>query len=144
MISDPDTAIAVWDVTDPLNPRRTGGVPPGSGHQNVALTRDADLFATADNDGGAVIWDITDRSQPRQLGPPLQDGDTVADLAFTPDGNTLVTATQDGTTRLWDLRPLRDVRSHAVEVACRIAGGGLNRGDWARYITGLDYVETCR
>ena len=96
------------------------------------------------NFAGFTIWDITDPAQPRQLGPPLQDGDAVADLAFTPNGNTLVTATEDGTTRLWDLRPLRDVRAHVAETACHLAGRGLNPDEWARYITGLDYIDSCR
>ena len=144
VVSGPNTPLAVWDVTDPLNPHQNGGTPPGGGHQHVAITHAADLLATADNNGGAVIWDINDRTQPRALGPVLQDGDTVAALAFTPDGQSLATATTDGRTRLRDLRALRDVRLHAVEIACHIAGRGLTPDEWARYITGLDYVDSCR
>jgi len=142
LLSGADTALSVWDVSDPTAPRRTGGPPPGGGHERVALSGKGDLLATADDSGGVVLWDLTDRTHPRQLGPALQDGDTVASLAFDADGRTLATATRTGTTRVWDLNALHDVRRDSVAHACGIAGAPTPE-EWTRYVSGLAYVDTC-
>jgi hypothetical protein len=46
------------------------------------------------------------------------------------------------TIRLWDKivwRTLADVQSEA----CRFAGSGLSRIEWARYATGIPYRQSC-
>jgi WD40 repeat protein len=143
LLSGSDSALAAWDITDPTVPRRTGGPPPGGGHQRVALSRDGELLATADGDGGAELWDLADRIHPRQLGLALQDGDTVAALAFSADGQSLATATDKGTTRLWGLQGLRDLRRDPAAPACQIVGSGLTPDEWVRYVSGLAYVKSC-
>jgi WD40 repeat protein len=142
LLAGADTTLSVWDVTDPTRPKETGGPPPDGGHERVALVPGDDLLATADGAGGAVLWDLTDRTRPRQLGSVLQAGDTVAALAFSADGRTLATATDTGTTRVWDLNALHDVRRDAAQHACAIAGG-LTPDEWARYVSGLTYIDAC-
>ncbi|MGB8198478.1 MAG: hypothetical protein WCF33_02080 [Pseudonocardiaceae bacterium] len=53
------------------------------------------------------------------------------------------TASDDGTVILWDLTRLNDFRNHATERACSLAGRGLDRAEWARYVRGLGYRSTC-
>jgi hypothetical protein len=31
-----------------------------------------------------------------------------------------------------------------MERACSITGGGLSRGEWARYVPGIEYADVCR
>jgi len=49
----------------------------------------------------------------------------------------------DGTVILWDLTGLNDLLDHAVERACSLTGRGLDREEWARFIPGLPYQDTC-
>ncbi|MDQ3763434.1 MAG: hypothetical protein M3460_17940 [Actinomycetota bacterium] len=62
-------------------------------------------------------------------------------MAFAPNGTTLATAGKD--LILWSLTGLKYLREHAVERACSIVGHGLSPDDWARYIPGLPYQDTC-
>lgn len=64
-------------------------------------------------------------------------------MVFAPDGHNLASASADKTVLLWDLTSLNDVRDHATERACSITGRGLDRDEWARYIPGLPYQDTC-
>ncbi len=90
-----------------------------------------------------MLWDLTDRAGPRRLGQPLRGQlSDVNALAFLPGDRTLATATSGGTV-LWDLSSLADLREHAAQRACARTGRGLDRGEWARYIPGLAYEDTC-
>ncbi|MGH3815383.1 MAG: hypothetical protein ACRDUV_23530 [Pseudonocardiaceae bacterium] len=55
----------------------------------------------------------------------------------------MATAGNDNTVILWDLAGLSDLRAHPVEHACAIIGHGLNHDEWARYIRGWPYQDTC-
>ena len=135
----------LWDLTDPAQPRRLGQ--PLTGHTStvysVAFAPDGTTLATASTDG-TILWDLTDPAQPRRLGQPLT-GHTSAvySVAFAPDGTTLATGGDDETVILWDLTGLNDLMDHAVERACSITVRGLDHEEWARYIEGLPYQDTC-
>ncbi len=111
---------------------------------SVAFAPDGTTLATGDTDGTVILWDLTDPAQPRRLGQPLT-GHTgpVYSVAFAPDGTTLATGGDDGTVILWDLTGLNDLMDHAVERACSITVRGLDHEEWARYMAGLPYQDTC-
>ncbi len=141
-----DGTVRLWDLTDHARPRRLGQ--PLSGHTNliapVVFAPDASILATASDDGTVILWDLADRARPRRLGQPLVgSANLVISVAFAADGRTLVTGSSDGTVILWDLTRLNDLRNHATERACSLAGRGLDRTEWARYVRGLGYRNTC-
>jgi len=111
----------------------------------MALDPDGNTLATAGNDGTVILWDLTYPGRPRRLGQPLAHESSVHSVAFSPNGNTLGTGSSDATVLLWDLTGLNQLRGHAPERACSIAGRGLNddEDEWARYIPGLAYRNTC-
>ena len=47
-------------------------------------------------------------------------------------------------TILWDLTSLNELRAHSARRACSLTGRGLDQAEWARYIPGLPYQDTCR
>ena len=110
----------------------------------VAFAPDGGTLATGSADGTVILWDLTDPARPRRLGVPLA-GHTggVTSVAFAPDGRTLAIAGANGRTILWDVSSLGYVRENAVALACDIVGGGLEPSDWARYVQGLPYKDTC-
>ena len=69
--------------------------------------------------------------------------DAVSSVAFSHDGHTLTTASGDRTVQLWDLAELDNRRRHASERACSLTHRGLDREEWARYVYGLPYQNTC-
>ena len=111
---------------------------------SVAFAPDGTTLATASTDGTVILWDLTDPAQPRRLGQPLTGHTSpVYSVAFAPDGTTLATGGDDETVILWDLTGLNDLMDHAVERACSITVRGLDHEEWARYIEGLPYQDTC-
>ena len=112
--------------------------------RSVAFAPDGHTLASGSYDQSVVLWDLSDRSRPRRLGQPLTGHNQgVTAVTFAPDGRSLVSAGRDGTVALWDLTGLTALRSHAVENACLLTGRGLDRDEWARYVSGLPYQRTC-
>jgi hypothetical protein len=56
---------------------------------------------------------------------------------------TASTASTASTAMLWNLTGLNHLRDHPVERACSITRRGLDRDQWARYLPGLPYQDTC-
>ena len=86
---------------------------------------------------------MTDRGHPRLLTRLTGYAGAVYAVAFAPDGRTLATGGAGGQVVLWDLATLNHLRSHPLQHACTLAGRGLNRNEWARYVPGLPYQNTC-
>lgn len=139
-----DLRVILWDVTDPTHPRPLGL--PVTGHadpvKSLSLSRDGRTLASG-SFSEVQLWDLTDLAQPRPLGPPLAGDLLGADaLLFSPDGNTLITGDfGPATTR--DLSQLNALRDNTRRVACDRTGRGLNPDEWARYVQGIEYQDTC-
>ncbi|MGW7258660.1 nSTAND1 domain-containing NTPase [Streptomyces sp. NPDC054834] len=107
---DMESAIWLWDTTNPANPRRVSVSPSHSVHA-MALSPDGHLLATstAEVDGSAVrLWDTTDPARPRVVGHLLdRRGSEAIAVTFGADGHTLATASTDqngGRVWLWDTK----------------------------------------
>ena len=139
-----DNTVRIWDMTDRSQPRLLTRLTGLTGEVfSVAFAPDGRTLATGGADNTVRIWDMTDRGQPRLLTRLTGYAGTVYALAFAPDRRTLATGGAGGQVVLWDLATLNDFRNRPLQEACYLAGHGLNRNEWARYVAGLPYQNTC-
>jgi WD40 repeat protein len=141
-----DRTVLLWDVTDPERPRRLGQ--PLTGHigavESITFSPDGHSLATASGDSSLLLWDSADPAQPHRLADPLTSHtQAVLSAAFAPNGGTLATASADRTVQLWDVTGLNSLRDHPIATACVITGRGLNVEEWANYVPGLEFQESC-
>ncbi|MHA6621101.1 nSTAND1 domain-containing NTPase [Pseudonocardia sp. DLS-67] len=143
--ADWDQSMILWDVTDPARPKRWGPTPTNhpSAVSSLALSSDGRTLASGDGDGGITVWDIANPARPRSLvSTPPSGGGPVSALQFSPDGNILASG-DASIADTWDLTELNALRRDPREVACERTGRGLDRAEWARFVGGLDYQDTC-
>jgi WD40 repeat protein len=137
-------SVMLWNVADRRHPRLLTRL---AGHTGsvfaVAFAPDGRTLATGGADNTVRIWDMTDRGQPRLLTRLTGYTGAVYAVAFAPDRRTLATGAAGGQVVLWDLATLNDFRNRPLQHACTLAGRGLNRNEWARYVPGLPYQNTC-
>jgi WD40 repeat protein len=117
------TAI-LWDVGDPLRPRRLGEplIGPGGAVYDLAFSPDGRLLAVAAGGGSVALWDLTEPAHPSIVGAPLKvHSGSVYATAFA-DERTLAALSDGGGLTLWDVaEPLRPRR------LAELATGGTSR-----------------
>jgi WD40 repeat protein len=129
--------VELWRVTDQgidseavVLPEQDGGV------QAMAFDPTTRWLATGSDDGTARIWKLRNPT----ISPVVLrgSGNEVLMADFSPDSRRLATGTSDHTVRLWRVE-LGDLYS----LACRTAGRNLSNQEWAQYLGGKPYRETC-
>jgi len=138
------TTVALWDVTHPAAPVRTGTL---TGHTDVvravAFTPDGRHAVTAAADGHAAIWDVANSSAPRQLSPLVDPNapaganlPAILAAAVSPDGRSVVTGSEAGVISHFDIsRPDAPVPT-TTDVRTGVTVTGL------AYADGTDLIAT--
>ncbi|HUQ59074.1 TIR domain-containing protein [Lentzea sp.] len=128
--------VALWDVADPLSPRRFDGVVEvGDASHAVAFDPDSRILAVGTEGGAVSLWNVEDPDHPRPVGTPLTGHNArLTALASSPDGRVLASGDDKGTVTLWDLSRLQDAREHLLERACERAGREFTEDEWNRRV----------
>jgi WD40 repeat protein len=102
--SSGETAIHLWDISDPTNPK-SDGVPLNQHTQailSLAFNPQGNILASGGYDHDIILWDV---EQHKQLGKSLSEHqDWVNDLVFNSDGTYLISAGDDYRAILWELK----------------------------------------
>ncbi|MFE5091685.1 hypothetical protein ACFRCI_15075 [Streptomyces sp. NPDC056638] len=141
---DIDRPVLLWDISDPRHPRKIADVtePEGGDFSSFAFHPQGNLLAGAGEDGDIVLWAVGERSRSHRAATLTELTDSVEIVRFTPDGRYLLGA--DGrNVLLWDLDDFPDISADVIGRACAVAGGGLTKEEWDRYVPGLPYRQTC-
>ncbi|MDV8004834.1 hypothetical protein R4P65_08180 [Rhodococcus sp. IEGM 1318] len=144
-----DHTAILWDVSEPMSPKRIGN--PIEGHSTFLTAAiwspDGDLLITASGDGTLRIWDATDPERVSAIGSSLKprvNASAVYEPSVSPDGRILAAPVDDGTIALWDISdpqlplelpslrgPSSSVRTTAFSPVGRIlAAGSDDRSVW--------------
>jgi WD40 repeat protein len=144
-VGSSDGSAILWRVADPARPVR---INTELGHRNhlagLGFAPDGrTLFLSGANpDGSVTMWDLSD-ADPRQLGAPIVVPEGFIDaFALAPDGLSFAVSVGREIV-IWDVTPVYAQRDDPIRFACATTGRGLNPTEWARYVPGLDYQDTC-
>lgn len=147
----------LWDLADPARPHQLAdGLPADA--QALDFSPDGRSLAASVTDpaagwwgdsrfaprGDLQLWDVSYPAQPRALVPGPFGATAGGGGVFSADGLLLATIADGGTVDLWDLGPPLAVRDDPRPAACAVAGRGLDRAEWDRYVGSVAYVDTCR
>lgn len=129
-----DHTIILWDLTDPTQPRRIGQSLVGHTEaiSSVSFSPDGNTLATSSGDHASIL--SVDPNPDPSLLPFF--------APYVPRVGPEPPHYYE--TILWDLTSLNDLRAHPAERACSLTGRGLDQAEWARYIPGLPYQDTCK
>ena len=129
----------LWKITDLSHPAKLATL---NGQNAVSFSRDGHILATGSIDGSVMLWDVSDAVYPvwlTALSAHIQSPfDTIS---FSRNGQVLA-AGGNGATAVWNITDLTNVPD-LMKIACRIAGPGLGRTAWQRYIPQIPYQRMC-
>jgi WD40 repeat protein len=111
----------------------------------LAFGHDGAVLFGAGSDGTARAWHVTDPQFPARIGAPAPIPADVHSISVGSGTRQLITVPgePDGRQRL-DLSLIDAIRRDSVSLACSMAGGGLDRSQWAGFLPGTEYGNTCR
>ena len=111
-----------------------------TGHTNhvtdTAFAPNGTSIATAGDDGTARLWEVPTGKLIATLTGHTKYVNTVA---FSPKGTFLATASGVATIRIWNVKLPPD----PFLTVCALAGGPMDREDWARYLPEEPYRRIC-
>jgi WD40 repeat protein len=137
-----DDTVRIWTIADPRQPHLAAGPLDGPTHYVFALafSPDGSTLAAAGGDGSVWAWTLG-RSTPPRLTAKLHaanpGGSTYA-VAFSPDGATLAAGGSTAQVVLWNASPQK-----AADAVCASGGDRLTSAEWAQYVPGAPYHDTC-
>jgi hypothetical protein len=121
---------------DPVRRARVGVLAAGATQQlALAASPDGSRLAATSWDGALRLWDT---ATGRALTPPLAGHADYTRAVTWTDRDHLLTGSFTGTLIAWDLSP-----ATAADRACALAGRGLSRAEWRRYLPDEPYRRTC-
>ena len=118
---------------------------PLTGHTDVisalSFSADGNTLASTGAYHTVRLWDVPAH---RALGQPLHDHTGwVSAVAFNPHAEQLASAGEDGTVRLWDPILWSHDRRALQRRICSFIRRNLSRTEWAQYLAGQAYRDTC-
>jgi WD40 repeat protein len=141
-----DGTAILWRVDNAARPTRIGvDLGRREGLSGLGFSPDGrTLFIAERNSGDSVtMWDLSD-TNPRPLGSPIVvPGGAINAFALAPDGLGYAVAGGGGEFTMWDVTAVYAQRDDPVSFACAITGRGLDPGEWGRYVSAMNYRETC-
>ncbi|MFI9542938.1 trypsin-like peptidase domain-containing protein [Streptomyces sp. NPDC052016] len=146
-VGSPSGTLTLWRIGGAYEEHRRLGLPV-KGHRTaisaIAFSPDGTTAATGATDGTIVIW-APDEDGPQNLSGAAAESHSgpVLTMAFSPNTRTLVTDGADGVVRLWNVGAIADARAEPTELACALAGGGLDEVEWESFVPSLPYRDTC-
>ena len=100
-----DNAVRLWDVADPVRPRRLGQALTGfaGAVQSVTFSPDGHTLAAGGTAVGILRWDVNDPNHPVAIAPltAMPADSTTQSVVISPDGLMVAAGGTDGTVRLW-------------------------------------------
>jgi WD40 repeat protein len=114
-----------------------------TGLANITSVALANGVAAAGLDNGATaFYGLADLGSPAPLFTLPGYGSAVRAVSFGP-GGVVVISYANGRLDLWDVRHAAAAVADPVAAGCLMAGRGLTQNEWARYVTGVPFQQTC-
>jgi WD40 repeat protein len=139
--ADPESRL--WDFASKGTPVLLSRFPTVHASDELVFDPSGHLLATGNEDGAPALWDVGNLRQPVRLATLTGHHGSVYRMAFSPDGAYLVTGSYDRTATVWTVATGAGVLNDPIKRACDLAGPGMSREAWDRYLPGTAYRESC-
>lgn len=111
---------------------------PGHASRVTVVTARNDLLASVSFDGSVRLWRLSQQEVPNEAVVLGRHDDWAWAAVLTNDGREVLTGGRDRAIRRWPTSS-----KTLVNDICALAGRNLNQQEWAEYLPGVDYEETC-
>ncbi|GGM63751.1 hypothetical protein GCM10011608_56340 [Micromonospora sonchi] len=142
-----DGGVDLWDADHAGSARLQGEIEPVGGDmpqfKRLAYHPEGELLAGAGVDGTVRLWSVADPGRPHSALTFGRFSAAVNDVVLGgPQGRTMILSS-GGSAYVVDIGDHPEIATDTVGMACRVAGGGLTREQWADHVPTADFVETC-